>query len=82
MTPKDAFNIIKEKHQEEKVIECLEFDDFFAFCFVDKEVDEEAEFGSAYNTVLKKNGTLSTFNPTDNIQAYMVAKPIKLNALI
>ena len=32
---KEAYDIVKEKHQNEKVVECLEFEDFFAFFFID-----------------------------------------------
>lgn len=31
MTIKEAYDIIKVDHRKEKLVECLEFDDFFAF---------------------------------------------------
>ena len=47
MTAKEAYDIIKVYHQNEKVVECLEFEDFFAFFFIDKNIgdDEMADTG-------------------------------------
>ncbi len=40
MTAKEAYDIIKVYHQNEKVVECLEFEDFFAFFFIDKNIGD------------------------------------------
>lgn len=78
---KEAYDIVKVKHQNEKVVECLEFEDFFAFFFIDKDMDDNEGYAGAYCTVQKKDGKLSTFNPTSDFEAYFSAKRIDVEEL-
>ena len=78
---KTAYDIVKVKHQNEKVVECLEFEDFFAFFFIDKDMDDNEGYAGAYCTVQKKDGKLSTFNPTSDFEAYFSAKRIDVEEL-
>ena len=78
---KEAYDIVKVKHQNEKVVECLEFEDFFAFFFIDKDIDDNEEYAGAYCTIQKKDGKMSTFNPTSDFEAYFSAKRIDVEEL-
>lgn len=78
---KEAYDTVKVKHQNEKVVECLEFEDFFAFFFIDKDMDDNEGYAGAYCTVQKKDGKLSTFNPTSDFEAYFSAKRIDVEEL-
>ena len=78
---KEAYDIVKVKHQNEKVVECLEFEDFFAFFFIAKDTDDNEEYAGAYCTIQKKDGKMSTFNPTSDFEAYFAAKRIDVNGL-
>ena len=78
---KEAYDIVKVKHQNEKVVECLEFEDFFAFFFIAKDTDDNEEYADAYCTIQKKDGKMSTFNPTSDFEAYFSAKRIDVEEL-
>lgn len=61
MTVKDAYAILKKEYikgKKLKIIECLEFDDFYGFFIVDKELDvsKNVIIGGAYTTVDKSSG--------------------------
>lgn len=81
MTAKEAYDIIKVYHQNEKVVECLEFEDFFAFFFIDKNIGDDEKYAGAYYTIQKQDGTQSTFNPTSDFEAYFAAKRIDVKGL-
>lgn len=81
MTIKEAYDIIKVDHRKEKLVECLEFDDFFAFFFVDKDVGDDEKYAGAYCTIQKKDGQQATFNPTSDFDAYFAAKRIDVEEL-
>ena len=80
MTAKKAAEILKSKYNNKSIVECLEFADFFAFALTDKGKEKELR-GGGYNTVNKKTGIISTFNPIQNMSAYMAAKLIDINTL-
>ena len=76
MKVKDAYNIIKAKNNSDKeLVECLEFDGFFAFAFAEKSKINET-VGGGYDTVDKKSGQISVFNPTENLELFISAKKI------
>lgn len=80
MTANEAARILTEKYNEKSIIECLDFADFYAFAIVDKGKEKE-EFAGGYYTVNKKTSSISTFNPTDDLDAYLKAKIIDIDTL-
>lgn len=81
MEVREAYNIMKSEYPNKKLIECLEFDDFFAFCLVDRTVQDGDLIGGAYDTVDRKTGGISSFNPIQNLAAFMEAKIIDISTL-
>lgn len=76
MTAKEAKDILLDRYPDKKIIETLEFDDFYAFALVDINHSNEDAFGGGYHTVYKSNGKISAFNPVDNLSLFMSAKNI------
>lgn len=81
MKAKEAAEIIKRKNEDFVIIDCLEFDDFFAFALTEKGRENEL-FGGGYDTVSKKDGSTSTFNPVQDFDKFFAAKHIDINSLI
>ncbi len=78
MNIQKAIDVIRSEHKG-KIIECLDFDGFFAFAIVDNDFDEEKDMmGGAYFTVDKNNGTVGVFNPTSDIKLFMSARKIDI----
>ena len=80
MTAKEAAEILKSKYKDKSIVECLVFADFFAFAMTDKGKEAEDRAGG-YDTVNKKTGIISTFNPIEDMSAYMSAVLIDINTL-
>ena len=76
MTVEIALKIIKEKYPDMIIVECLNFQKFYAFALLE---NKEEPIGGGYITVNKLNGDTSTFNPTDDLQLYMNAQLIDIN---
>lgn len=74
---KDALKTIKDAFPQIEIIECLEFPEFYAFALIDKGKEKE-DVGGGYNTVSKRDGSLSTFAPTMDIHLFMSAKSVDL----
>ena len=79
MKANDAYKIIKEKHENEKLLECLEFDSFFAFLFAENESDI---VGGGYDTVDKNTGDVSTFNPTSDLDSFFKAEQVPIENVV
>lgn len=75
MTAIDALKIIQEKYPDMFIRGCLDFPDFYAFalCPVENE-----PFGGGLHTVSKSDGSLSTFNLTQDLELFMAAKRINI----
>lgn len=61
----DAYAIAVEAHKNEQCVECLEYDDFFAFAFVDNKFKVDEVFGGGYDIVDKKTGKISVLASSD-----------------
>ena len=81
MLIEEALKIIKNNFPEMEIIECLEFPEFYAFAIIGKGA-EHRDFGGGYNTVSKRDGSLSTFTPTADIQLFMSAKSVDFTNII
>ena len=58
-----AKRIILKAYKNRKIIECLEFDDFYAFGLADKKFDKCSDsIGGAYFTVNKTDGKIGVIN--------------------
>lgn len=79
MKVQDAYKSVEKLKPECKLLECLEFDDFYAFFMVPKSYTED-DIAGAYDTVNKKTGLLGTFNPTENLDLYMSGKVVEFDA--
>lgn len=79
MKVKEAYKIIKPKYADKKLLECLEFNNFFAFLFAE---NDEETVGGGYDTVDKRTGNVSTFNPTEDFDSFFKAKQIPTQNLI
>lgn len=80
MDVKKAYAIaIKGKHGS-KCVECCDFGDFYGFVFAPDKWDG-GPFGGAYDTVDKKTGAISAFNPVTDFDLFDKATPIALSAL-
>ena len=77
MTFDEALKIIKNEYKDKSIIECLEFDEFYAFAIVEPGQEEE-DIGGGYTTVIKSDGKISTFNPIRDLKALAKAKRIEL----
>ena len=80
MNAKEAMRTIKNKYPSKVVVECLEFNDFYAFALSEPGRENE-DVGGGYDTVSKKNGNVSTFNPTEDFEAFMSATGIDIKTL-
>lgn len=80
MTAKDAYKIIKKSNQGRKCLGCSDFGDFYGFIFAPDGWDG-GPFGGAYDTVDKKSGKTSTFNPVMDFALFSKAKPVELSTL-
>ena len=80
MTANEAARILREKFNDKSIIECLDFADFYAFAIVDKGKEDD-DFAGGYYTVNKRTSSISTFNPTDDLETYLSAKSIDINTL-
>ena len=80
MSLEEAYNIIKTNKDDKKVIECLEFESFFAFLLAPLDYDKNRDggIGGAYTTINKINGSISTFNPITDFDSFEKAKRIDL----
>lgn len=76
MDAKQAYQIIKKHHPNEVCIICTDFGDFFGFNFVPPEAVSWGDFGGACDTVDKKTGEISVFNPIINLSLLDNAKII------
>ena len=82
MNVKEAKKIICNKYKTKKIIECLEFDDFFAFGLADKDFDlENDSIGGAYITVNKSDGKIGVYNPFYDALKTCVRKKVNLTNL-
>ena len=79
MDAREAYKTIKEKHENEKLLECLEFDGFFAFLFAETESDM---VGGGYDTVDKNTGEISTFNPTTDLDSFFKAEQVPIETVV
>lgn len=77
MTPHEAYKIIRKKQPHKQLRECVDFGEFYAFSFSDKEGD----LGGAYETVNKESGEISFFNPISNLKLLKVAKQVDVNTI-
>ena len=80
MTAKEASQILKSKYKDMSIVEYLNFVDFFAFALIANGKETES-FAGGYDTVDKKTGSISTFNPTEDMASYMSADSIDINTL-
>ena len=78
MEVEEAYNLVKRIKPDCKLLECLEFDDFFAFFMIPKNSNEE-DVAGAYDIVNKKTGEIGVFSPVENLNLYMSAKETKWN---
>ena len=78
MNIKDAYEIIKKYNKGKRLVECLEFDDFYAFAFCER---DDNLLGGGYDTVDKMTGKISFFNPTENLNDLFRAKLISVDIL-
>lgn len=78
MKVQDAYELVKKLKPDCRLLECLEFEDFFAFFMVPRSYIDEGVVG-AYDTVNKKSGLLGSFNPTENLSVYLSGKVIELD---
>ena len=78
MIAKEVYEIIKKEYPGLKVIECLEFPDFYAFGLTEQGKEDEA-FGGGYHIINKTSGELNTFTPTQDFEAFFAAKIIDTN---
>lgn len=78
MNVKEACEKLKTLPGRVHLLECLDFEDFWAFLFVDRKAAEDDMVGGAYDTVNKTTGEISVFNPTDNLAAFMASEPLPL----
>lgn len=78
VTAKEAYEIIKRKHPDKVVVECLEFNNFYAFALADKGTENEPA-GGGYDTVDKSTGKIDVFSPVEDFEAFFTAKEIKLS---
>ena len=81
MRVQDAYALVEKLKPECKLLECLEFDDFYAFFMVPRSYLDDGVAGSYY-TVNKKTGLLGMFNPTENLSLYMSGEVIEVEAVI
>lgn len=82
MNVKKAKKIICDKYKTKKIIECLEFDDFFAFGLTDNDFDPTNDsVGGAYITVNKTDGRIGVFNPFYDTSKLASAKKVNLTNL-
>ena len=77
VTAKEAYKIIKKKYPDKVVVECLEFNNFYAFALADKGTENEP-FGGGYDTVDKNTGKIDVFSPMEDFEAFFTAKKIKI----
>ena len=80
MKATEALTIINKAFPKRKVIECLEFSEFFAFGMVENGNSEDL-VGGAFDTVDKETGEISFFNPTSDLKAFINAKRIDVTEL-
>lgn len=80
MTASEAANILRKKYNDKSIVECLDFNDFYAFAMVDKGKEND-DIAGGYDTVNKKTGGISVFNPTDDLEAYLSAKTIDISTI-
>lgn len=77
MTAQEALNILinqtPEYKQGYKVLECLDYDKFFAFAMVPDTYDGKG-IGGGYDTVDKEKGQIGVLNPTDDFDLFFREK--------
>ena len=81
MTANQAYKAIKERNKGAVCIECQDFGDFYGFVFVPKGTPKGEAIGGAYDTVDKKTGKISTYNPITNLALLDKAVPVDLATL-
>ena len=72
----EAARKIKELPGRNIIVECLNFDDFWAFLALESE--NENSVAGAYDTVSKLTGEIGTFNPTEDLQKFSKATSISV----
>jgi hypothetical protein len=78
MTVQEAYANIKSNNPDKIVVECLEFDDFYAFALKDKGTENE-DAGGGYDTINKATGNMGTFIPVQDFDAFFAAKQIDIS---
>lgn len=78
LSVQDAYSVIEKIKPDCKLLECLEFEDFYAYFMVPKTYNGDGVAG-AYDTVNKKTGLVSSFVPTENLKLYMSGKVVELD---
>lgn len=84
MTAKEAYKLIKKEFPEKVAKTCAEFDDFYAFCMVPRDmVDiEDLITGTVLDTVDKITGEISTYDAFSDIEAFDRSKVIEIETLL
>ena len=80
MTAQEAYKIVKQENPGMVAIDCIEFDDFFAFGLTDKGFEDEL-CGGGFITVNKISGKTGGYTPTENLEAFVAAKRIDIDTL-
>lgn len=77
LSVQDAYAIIKRKHPGKVIRSCVEFDEFYAFYMVPKELATEDLISSQFvDAVEKETGKLFTYNIFSDKHAYRNARNI------
>ena len=80
MTVNEAYDIVKKKIPGTKAIECVEFEESYAFFLAPLDYDEKIHggIGGAFTTVNKDDGTIASFNPADDFDKLKKASKIDI----
>ena len=81
MTVKDASNIIMAHRPDKVIIDCWEFQDFYAFALTENGRENEWYLGG-YWTVGKADGAIGDLSPVDDWDALSVTRQIDIAELL
>ena len=83
MTVQEAYEIIKARHEDMKVLECIENETLYAFSFVPLDFDEENDrIGGGYDIVNKETGETTVFSIPQMFEEFSSYTVIDIKTLI
>lgn len=72
----EAARKIKELPGRNVIVECLDFNDFWAFLALENE--NENNVAGAYDTVSKQTGEIGVFNPIEDFEKFLKSTSISV----